>query len=357
VIGELSTQADEARLGEFMSRALGDLGAAVGAALVVIGDKLGLYKTMAAAGPLSSATLAERAGLAERYVREWLNAQAAGGYVTYVGDGRYALSAEQVAVLADEESPFFLCGIFQTMVAATRITPKLIEAFRTGAGVGWAEHHVDLFEGTERGFRPGYKANLVSTWIPALDGVEAKLQRGASLADVGCGYGASTILLAQAFPQSSFVGFDFHAASIAEATRRASAAGVSDRVRFEVATAKAYPGTGYDLVACFDCLHDMGDPVGGSRHILESLDADGTWLIVEPFAGDNVEDNLTPLGRLAYGASTLICTPTSLAQEVGAALGSQAGEARLREVVTAGGFTRFRRAAETPFNLVLEARP
>ena len=355
--GEPSAKPDEARLGEFMSRALDDLGAAVGAALVVIGDKLGLYKTMAAAGPLSSAALAERAGLAERYVREWLNAQAAGGYVTYVGDGRYGLSPEQAQALADEESPYFLGGIFQTMVAATRITPKLVEAFRTGAGVGWAEHDADLFEGTERGFRPGYKANLVGTWIPALDGVEAKLQRGASMADVGCGYGASTILLAQAFPNSSFVGFDFHAASIAEATRKADAAVVSNRVRFEVATAKTYPGSGYDLVACFDCLHDMGDPVGASRHVLESLDVDGTWLIVEPYAGDKIEDNLTPLGRMGYAASTLICTPTSLAQEVGAALGSQAGETRLREVVTAGGFTRFRRAAETPFNLVLEARP
>jgi len=340
-----------------MSHALDDLGAAVGAALVVIGDKLGLYKTMAAAGPLTSVALAERAGLAERYVREWLNAQAAGGYVTYAGDGQYRLSAEQALALADDESPVFLGGLFQTMVAATRITPKLIEAFRTGAGVGWGEHDPDLFVGTERGFRPGYKANLVGTWIPALDGVQAKLGRGASVADIGCGHGAATILLAEAFPNSSFVGFDFHAASITEATRKAAAAGVSDRVRFEVATAKEYPGTGYDLVACFDCLHDMGDPVGASRHVLKSLDADGTWLIVEPFAGDNLEDNLNPLGRMAYGASTLICTPASLAQEVGAALGSQAGEARLREVVTAGGFTRFRRASETPFNLVLEARP
>ena len=355
--GEPGSSVDEARLEAFMGHALEDLGAAVGAALVVIGDKLGLYKTLAAAGPLTSVALAERAGLAERYVREWLNAQAAGGYVTYAGDGYYRLSAEQALALADEESPVFLGGLFQTMVAATRITPKLIEAFRTGAGVGWGEHDPDLFEGTERGFRPGYKANLVGTWIPALDGVEAKLRRGASVADIGCGYGAATILLAAAFPNSSFVGFDFHAASIAEATRKAAAAGVSDRVRFEVATAKEYPGIGYDLVACFDCLHDMGDPVGATRHVLESLDADGTWLIVEPFAGDRVEDNLNPLGRMAYAASTLICTPASLAQEVGAALGTQAGESRLREVVTAGGFTRFRRAAETPFNLVLEARP
>jgi SAM-dependent methyltransferase len=229
--------------------------------------------------------------------------------VTYVGDGRYGLSPEQVEALADEESPYFLSGTFQTMVAATRITPKLVEAFRTGAGVGWAEHDADLFEGTERGFRPGYKANLVSTWIPALDSVEAKLQRGASMADIGCGYGASTILLALAFPNSSFVGFDFHAASIAEATRKAASAGMSDRVRFEVATARTYPGSGYDLVACFDCLHDMGDPVGASRHVLETLDVDGTWLIVEPYAGDKLEDNLTPLGRMGYAASTLICTP------------------------------------------------
>jgi SAM-dependent methyltransferase len=347
---------DEMRLNAFMERALADLGGSVGTAMVVIGDKLGIYRSLAA-GPQTAVELAERTGLAERYLREWLNAQAAGGYVTYLGEGRYSLSPEQVFTLVDEDSPAFLPGIFQSILAATRSTPKLIEAFRSGAGVGWHEHDPDLFVGTERGFRPGYKANLVNAWIPALEGVEAKLRRGAKVADVGCGHGASTILMAQAFPSSTFVGFDFHAPSVAVATRKAAEAGVQDRVTFEVAAAKAYPGDGYDLVACFDCLHDMGDPIGAARHILQSLQADGTWLLVEPFAHDRLEDNLNPIGKMGYGASTLICTPASLAQEVGAALGAQAGEARLREVVTAAGFTRFRRAAETPLNLVLEARP
>jgi SAM-dependent methyltransferase len=251
----------------------------------------------------------------------------------------------------------FLPGAFQSMVAAVSDAYKLTNAFRTGAGVGWDEHSADLFEGTERFFRTGYQANLVSSWIPALEGVEAKLRAGARVADVGCGYGASTILLAQAYPDSAFVGFDYHAASVEQARACAASAGVGDRVRFEVAAATAYPGQGYDLVACFDCLHDMGDPVGAARHVRSSLDSDGTWLIVEPFASDRVEDNLNPVGRVLYAASTLICTPASLAQSVGTALGAQAGEARLREVVTAGGFTRVRRAAETPFNMILEARP
>jgi SAM-dependent methyltransferase len=291
-------------------------------------------------------------------VREWLRGQAAGGYVTYeASSDRYLLTEEQAFALAQEDSPAFVPGAFQLATAAVKDEARIAEAFRTGGGVGWHEHHADLFQGTERFFRPGYNANLVSSWLPALDGVVAKLEAGSRVADVGCGHGASTIILAEHYPRSTFVGFDYHAPSIESARTAAAAAGVSDRCRFEIASAKDFPGTGYDLVACFDCLHDMGDPVGAAAHVLESLDGDGTWLLVEPFANDRVEDNLNPVGRVYYNASTLVCTPGSLAQEVGLALGAQAGEARLRDVVLAGGFTRFRRACETPFNLVFEARP
>ena len=349
---------DEAKLNDFVGKALGDLGGAVTAALVVIGDKLGLYRAMAGAGPLTPAELAERTGTTERYVREWLSAQAAAGYVDYdPATRRFSLGAEQAEALTNDESPACVVGGFQAMLAATRAEPKLLDAFRNGGGVGWHEHDPDLFRGTERFFRPGYNANLVSSWIPALDGVQAKLEAGARVADVGCGLGASTIILARAFPRSTFTGFDYHPASIKAARQRAADAGVADRVRFEVAAAKAFPGNGYDLVACFDCLHDMGDPVGAARHVRESLASDGTWLLVEPFANDDLAENLNPVGRLFYSASTLICTPASLSQEVGLALGAQAGEARLREVVQQAGFTRFRRATETPFNLVLEVRP
>ena len=349
---------DEAKLGEFMGRAVVDMGAAISAVLVDIGDKLGLYRAMAGAGPLSSAELARRTGTTERYVREWLANQAAGGYVTYDPlTKRYTLPAEQALALADDASPVFLPGAFQLIASVFRDETKIIEAFRTGKGVGWHEHDPELFEATERFFRPGYNANLVDAWIPALDGVEAKLRAGASVADVGCGHGASTIIMAQAYPRSTFVGFDYHAASVERARQRAAEAGVGDRVTFEVAAAKEYPGRGYDLVAFFDCLHDMGDPVGAAAHVRQSLAPDGTWLLVEPFANDRLEDNLNPVGRVYYAGSTMLCTPASLSQEVGLALGAQAGEARLREVVIAGGFTRFRRAAETPFNLVLEARP
>jgi SAM-dependent methyltransferase len=348
---------DEQKLGAFMNQAVGELGATLGAALVVIGDKLGLYKAMAGAGAMTPTQLAERTGTTERYVREWLNAQAAGGYVAYDPATRtYRLPPEQALALADESSPFFLCGAFQGFASLVRDEPKIREAFTSGAGVGWHEHHHDLFEGTERFFRTGYNANLVDSWIPALDGVEEKLRAGIRVADVGCGLGASTIIMAKAFPASQFVGFDYHPESISAARERAKDAGVTDRVRFEVAPASGFPGT-YDFVTMFDCLHDMGDPVGAARHVLSALDKDGTWLIVEPFAGDKVEDNLNPVGRVYYGASTLVCTPASLSQEVGLGLGAQAGEARLRDVVTAGGLTRFRRATETPFNIVLEARP
>jgi SAM-dependent methyltransferase len=349
---------DEAKLVEFVQKAIGDIGSALTAGLVVIGEKLGLYRAMASAGPLTPADLAKRTGTTERYVREWLAAQAASGYVAYdAACGRYHLPPEQAEALTNDDSPACVLGGFIGMTAALRIEPRLSEAFRTGEGVGWHEHDAALFEGTRRFFKPGYLVNLVGSWIPALDGVREKLERGGRVADVGCGHGASTLIMARAFPRSSFTGFDYHAPSIARAREIAAAEGLSDRVGFEVAPAKAYPGTGFDLVTFFDCLHDMGDPVGAARHVRDSLTPDGTWMIVEPFAHDRVEDNLNPVGRVFYAASTFICTPASLAQEVGLALGAQAGEARLREVVTSGGFRRFRRAAETPFNLVLEARP
>lgn len=341
---------------EFVHKALGDVGSALTASLVVIGDKLGLYRAMADGEAVTAAELAHRTETTERSVREWLAAQAAAGYVTYNPEtGRYTLPAEHAVALVYEDSPAFVAGAFQAMTAAMRAEPKVREAFRSGHGVGWHEHDPDLFHGVERFFRPGYNANLVSTWIPALDGVRTRLEAGARVADVGCGYGASTIILAQAFPRSTFVGFDYHAASIEQARARAARAGVSERVRFEVATAKAYTGT-YDLVVTFDCLHDMGDPVGAAKHVRESLAPDGTWMLVEPYAGDRTEENLNPVGRLFYSVSTLVCTQASLAQEVGTALGAQAGEARLREVVTKAGFTRFRRATQTPFNLVFEVR-
>jgi 2-polyprenyl-3-methyl-5-hydroxy-6-metoxy-1,4-benzoquinol methylase len=349
---------DEAKLNEFMGKAVLDAGAALSAVLVDIGDKLGLYKAMAEAGPVTPAELADRTGTAERYIREWLASQAAGGYLAYDPEtGRYELPAEQALALAQEDSPVFLPGLFQIIASTYRDEPKFIEAFRTGAGIGWHEHDPELFHGTERFFRPGYNANLISSWIPALDGVEAKLRAGAGVADVGCGHGASTIIMAQAYPNSTFVGSDYHPASIEAAQKRAEEAGVSDRVTFEVASAKEYSGAGYDLVATFDSLHDMGDPVGAAEHVRRSLAPDGTWLLVEPFANKRVEENLNPVGRVFYSASTLICTPNSLSQEVGLALGAQASDDQLRKVVTCAGFTRFRRAAETPFNRVFEVRP
>src|SRR3984885_9195467 len=349
---------DQAKLDEFLGRFVGDLGAALSAALVVIGDRLGLYRAMRGGEPVSAEQLAERTGTDPRYVREWLSNQAAGGYVTYDPDGEeFFLSPEQSFALAQEGSPAFIPGAFQVATAAIKDEEKIERAFHSGDGVGWHEHHHDLFAGTERFFRPGYAANLVSSWIRALEGVQAKLERGARVADVGCGHGASTILMAQAFPNSEFIGFDCHDASIEHARQAALDDGLDSRVRFEVASAKQHQGGPYELVAMFDCLHDMGDPVGAAAHVLDTLAPDGTWLIVEPYAGDRLEDNLNPVGRVFYGASTLICTPASRDQEVGLALGARAGEARLREVVTAGGFTRFRRATETPFNLVLEARP
>ena len=309
-------------------------------------------------GPLTPAELAERTGTAERYVREWLNAQAAGGYVDYDPDTvRYTLPAEHAVALTDESSPAYLPGFFQIALGTVHDSPRITEAAKTGAGIGWHDHVHDVHEGCERFFRPGYNANLLPSWLPALDGVVGKLQRGARVADVGCGHGASTILMAHAFPASTFAGSDYHEGSIRVARERAEDAGVTDRVGFEVAPAASYSGRGYDLVTMFDCLHDMGDPAGAARHVHESLAADGTWMIVEPAAGDRVEDNLNPVGRAYYSFSTLLCTPASLSQDVGLALGAQAGEARIRDVVTSAGFSRFRRVSETPFNIVFEARP
>jgi SAM-dependent methyltransferase len=353
-----ATGIDEATLEAFMGQAVTDMGAIISAPLMVIGEKLGLYKAMAQAGPLSSQEVAVRSGASERYVREWLRNQAAGGYVTYDPESdRYTLPDEHALALADEDSPFYILGVYDSIASLYADEDQILEAFRSGQGMGWHEHDHRLFRGTERFFRPGYRAHLVAEWIPALDGVQEKLERGAKVADIGCGHGASTIIMAAAFPNSEFFGFDYHDASIERAREAAREAEVDDRINFEVAAAKDYPGSGYDLVCVFDCLHDMGDPVGASAHVLETLDDDGTWMIVEPFANDRVEQNLNPVGRIFYGASTVICTPASLAQEVGLALGAQAGQARLTEVLNQGGFTRVRRATETPFNLVLEARP
>ncbi len=353
-----AVEVDGEKLMQFVFRAVGEVGATLNAALVVMGDKLGYYRIMASSGSVSPGELAERSGTAEPYAREWLNAQAAGDYVSYdPATGRYTLPAEQAVALTVEDSPAFLPGMFQIALGTVTDAGQVLDAARSGSGIGWHEHHSDVHVGCERFFRPSYHASLIDAWLPALDGVVAKLRAGAKVADVGCGHGASTILMAQAFPNSEFVGSDYHLESITTARSRATAAGVGDRVRFEVAPAAEFSGTGYDLVTMFDCLHDMGDPVGAARHVRKAVAADGTWMVVEPMAGDRVEDNLNPVGRAYYGFSTLLCTPSSLSQDVGLALGTQAGPARIRDVATAGGFTRFARVAETPFNQVLEVRP
>lgn len=351
-------EVDGDKLQQFVFRAVDEVGATLNAALVAMGDKLGLYRALAGTGGLSAAELAARTDTAERYVREWLNAQAAGGFVEYdAGSCRYSLAPEQAVALTDSDSPAYLPGFFQLAVGSVLDSPKIVEAARSGDGLGWHEHGHDVHDGCERFFRPGYNAHLTAEWLPALDGVVQKLEHGARVADVGCGHGSSTILMAQAFPNSTFVGSDYHQESIETARRRAHEAGVADRVRFAVEPAAAYGGRDYDLVTMFDCLHDMGDPVGAACHVRSTLKPDGTWMVVEPHAGDQVEENLNPVGRVYYAFSTLLCTPASLSQEVGLALGAQAGEARIRDVVQAAGLTRFRRAAETPFNLVFEARP
>jgi SAM-dependent methyltransferase len=349
---------NEAKLHEFMMKAVGEMGAAMNAALILVGDKLGIYKAMAGSGPMTSEEIAAKTKTHERYVREWLAAQSAGGFITYDSSTKkYTLPPEQALALADENSPVFLPGFFEIVSACIKDEAKVTEAFRSGKGLGWHEHDHCLFAGTERFFRPNYRAHLIGEWIPALGDIESKLKAGAKVADVGCGLGTSTILMAQAYPKSTFVGFDYHPASIEMARKAAAAAGVSDRVKFEVASAKEYPGEGYQLVAFFDCLHDMGDPEGAARHVRKTLDPGGAWMIVEPFANDRLEDNLNPIGRVFYAASTMLCTPASLSQEVGLGLGAQAGEGRLSKILKSAGFSRVRRAAETPFNIVLEARP
>ncbi len=348
---------DETKLMTFVHKAVADVGTLLGGSMAVLGDRLGLYRAMAGAGPLTPAELAERTGTAERYVREWLSAQAATGYVTYEGDGRFTLPDEHAIPLTDETSPACVIGAFETALAAVQSTDRLTDAFRTGAGVGWGEHHHDLFEGCERFFRPGYRANLVTTWLPALDGVVPDLESGIRVADVGCGQGASTILMAEAFPAARVAGYDYHRESIATARERARAAGVQDRVAFEVAPADGYPSAGYEVIGFFDSMHDLGDPVGAARHARAALADDGVCFLIEPLAGDRIEDNLNPVGRIYYAFSTLLCTPGSLSQPGAAGLGTQAGEARLTAVLREGGFTRVRRAAETPFHMVIEARP
>jgi SAM-dependent methyltransferase len=348
---------DETRLEEFLGLMVGDMSAAMGCMMTRIGERTGLYRALAGAGWLSSDEVAERAGCDRRYVREWLSSQAAGGYVEYDAEAdRFRLPDEHAVALADEDSPFNMLGAFDLFASLWADEDRFVDAFRTGDGIGWHEHDHRLFSGTERFFRPGYKTHLVAEWIPALDGVEDKLKSGAKVADVGCGHGASTVIMADAYPNSTFVGYDYHGESIARARQVAADTGVGDRCTFEVATAQDFAGTGFDLVCNFDCLHDMGDPVGAARHTASALAPGGTYMIVEPMAGDSLADNLNPVGRMYYGASAVVCTANALSQEPRLALGAQAGEPALREVLEQAGFSHVRRAAETPFNMVLEAR-
>jgi SAM-dependent methyltransferase len=354
----VSRPIDPEKLNQLLHQAVSDMAASMHSALILIGDKLGLYRSMADGTPVNAADLALRTGTAERYVREWLNANAAGRYIEYdPATDTYSMTPEQSFALAQDDTAVHLPGFYHMLASCMKDEEKLTEVFRTGKGFGWHEHEKGLFEGCERFFRPSYLANLTTSWIPALEGVDAKLKTGARVADVGCGHGASTLLMAQTYPNSEFHGFDYHPASIEQAKKKADAAGLGDRVHFEAAPAKTFPGKGYDFVACFDCLHDMGDPTGAAAHVRQTLADNGTWMIVEPFAGDSIASNMNPIGRLYYSASTVFCVPASLSQEVGLGLGAQAGEKRIRQVVTDGGFTHFRRATETPFNMVFEARP
>lgn len=349
---------DEAKLNELLGKAVNEWGAAEGALLTFAGDRLGLFKAMAGAGSLTPEELAKKTDTQPRIIKEWLAAQAAGGFVTYnPASGMYTLPEEPAFALTDENSPAYIAGFYQTLVSLFKDEEKIIEAFRTGKGLGWGDHHHYLFEGTERFFKPNYVANLTTSWIPELDGVEDKLRRGgAKIADVGCGHGVSTILMAKAYPNSKITGFDYHKPSIERARKEAEKEGLKN-ITFEVAGSTDYPGDDYDLVTFFDCFHDMGNPSGAAKHVLQTLKKkDGTWMIVEPFANDKVEDNLNPVGRLFYAASTMICVPASL-NENGPALGAQAGEEGIREVVVSAGFSKFRRAIQTPFNLVFEGRP
>ena len=349
---------DPQKLNALLNQAVADMGAAMHSTLIVIGDRLGLYRAMAGGEQFSPRELAQRTETSERYIREWLNANAAAKYVEYdAATDTYSMTPEQAFALGMDDTAVHLPGFYHMVASCMKDEEKITEIYRSGKGFGWHEHEKGLFEGCERFFRPGYLANLTTSWIPALDGVEAKLQKGARVADIGCGHGASTLLMAQTYPASEFFGFDYHDASIETARQKAKAAGMQDKVHFDVAPAQSFPGKGYDFAACFDCLHDMGDPVGAARHVRQSLASDGTWMIVEPFAGDEIAANLNPIGRIFYSASAMCCVPASLSQEVGAGLGAQAGEKQIRQVVTSGGFTSFRRATETPFNMVFEARP
>jgi SAM-dependent methyltransferase len=351
---------DEKKLNEFLEKAVSEWGAAYGALLTFVGDRLGLFKAMAGAGALTPEELAKKTNTHPRIIKEWLSAQTAGGFVTYnPASSTYTLPEEQAFALTDENSPAYIAGFYQALAGLSKDQEKIIDAFRTGKGLGWGDHHHYLFEGSERFYRPGYVANLTTSWIPALEGVEDKLRRGgggSKVADVGCGYGVSTILMAKAYPNSTVLGFDYHTPSIEWARRQTEKEGLKN-ISFEVAGATDYPGDDYDLVAFFDSFHDMGDPAGAAKHVLQTLKKkDGTWMLVEPFANDRLENNLNPVGRLFYAASTMVCVPASL-NEDGPALGAQAGEERIREIVTSAGFSRFRRARQTPFNLVFEARP
>jgi SAM-dependent methyltransferase len=351
---------DEAKLHEFIGKAVVEWGAAYGVLLTFVGDRLGLFKAMAGAGgALTPEELAKKTGTHPRIIKEWLAAQAAGGFVTYnPAAGTYLLPEEQAIALTDENSPAYIAGEYQVLMGLFKDEEKIIQAFRTGKGLGWGDHHHYLFEGTERFFKPGYIANLTTSWIPALEGIEEKLRReeGAKVADIGCGHGVSTILMAKAYPNSKVIGFDYHKPSIERAREQAEKEGLKN-IAFEVAGATDYPGDDYDLITFFDCFHDMGNPAGAAKYVLQTLEKkDGTWMLVEPFANDKLEDNLNPIGRAFYSGSTMICVPASL-NENGPALGAQAGEERIREVVRSAGFSKFRRATQTPFNLVFEARP
>jgi SAM-dependent methyltransferase len=344
-------------LNQLVGKMLNDMGATASSALVLLGDRLGLYHALREIGPVTSAQFAAHTKLAERYLREWLACQAASGYVEYdAAKNTFSLSPEQVAIFADPESPVSMTGGYYSLASLFHDEPKAEDAFRTGRGIGWGEHHPCLFCGTAKFFRTGYVTYLISQWIPALDGVKQKLEAGIRVADIGCGFGVSTLLMAKAFPKSEFVGFDIHPDSVAHAENHAREQGLTN-VRFVASAAKEVPGKDYGLVTIFDALHDMGDPVGAAKHIRSILSPDGTWMIVEPMAGNSLQENLNPVGRIFYAFSTMVCVPASLSQEVGLALGAQAGEAKLKAVVTEGGFTRFRRATETPFNIILEARP
>jgi SAM-dependent methyltransferase len=349
---------DNEKLNQFLGKFVTDLGATVHAGMVVIGERLGLYKALASGDPMTAAQLAAKTGTDERYIREWLASQAAGGYVTYnPGTEEFGLTDEQRLTLATEDGPAYIPGAFELALGSLAAVPRIAESFRTGAGMGWFEHKDEVFRGCEKFFRPGYAANLVASWIPALAGVKEKLSAGAKIADIGCGKGASSILMAKAFPKSHVYGFDYHQKSVEEAREAAKREGVADRVTFEVSTSKEFPGKDYDFATMFDCLHDMGDPIGAAAHVRASLRDDGTWMIVEPFANDDLKDNLNPVGRVYYGFSTLLCTPCSRSQEGAMCMGAQAGEKQMRKVVTSAGFSHFRRATETPFNLVYEVRP